>query len=340
MRYAGAISAAITIGGGAILARHPVVGDSASLGVAFAACGPLIVIAGWLGRRVDGALLRLVEVFGIRVLTPAVIGFLAVVLYETDAAQTALSLLDVRPDRDSDQLTLEIFNATISTIYAIIVAFLVFKSMQDHDNINYVLRDEAMHLDSISQFLPWLSAVEDAKGRACVHAIQSKLLEYTRNVTSSEFKRRSQMAANQDIIDAVVVELSSLRLASSPRDALTLDHVMGRIDSLASVRARRIAYMLARPSPFMIIMMLVLSVFVVGPFFLTEGQMTADAAGSAALTPVILWFLTFSMTFLFLMMVDMASHFDGYWEVKRDAFADVGARIAARMRTDAAAEGA
>ncbi len=334
MRFAGVFSALTCAGAGVILSSGDASVFPAWLGPTLIVVAATVLVLSLLARALSETFLRrlkLFEVLSIRVLTPIVFGILTVVLYEFVERNSLLDAIGFQPESNADSLIVEIFSGTISTIYALIVAFLVFKSMQDHDNINFVLRDEAMHLDSISQFLPYFNGEASAQNAPVIRDIQKELAQYARNIASPIFKRLLQMNENQKIIDNIVEDVGRIETKDA-HDESTLNHIMARIDSLASVRARRIAYMMSKPSPFMIIMLFVLSVFIVAPFFVTGIQVdTGQTSGSVPMTQLILWFLGFSLTFLFLMMVDMASHFDGYWEVKRDVFVDVAERIDKRL---------
>lgn len=261
----------------------------------------------------------------VRVLTPAVVAVLMILLYDLlgqtelhEHLQTAFSAPDTQLD-----LFVEIFSGTVSGLYALIIAFMVFKSLQDHDNINFTLRDEAMLLDSMSQILPYLHDDVRRSNIPVVTAAHAGLRSYAENILSEGFKTGAQQAENQRIIDEFFERIRNIAIEDE-NDKITVDLLMSRIDKLATVRTRRIAYMMERPSPFMILMLIVLSVLTVGPFYL-------PVIGGVALSKAIIAVLGFCIAFLFVMMLDMSSHFEGYWSADRGPFETTRERITKRL---------
>lgn len=270
----------------------------------------------------------------VRLLTPAVVAVLMIIIYDL-LGQTALyeHLRDAfyAPETQLD-LFVEIFSGTVSGLYALIVAFMVFKSLQDHDNINFTLRDEAMLLDSMSQILPYLHDEVRRSNIPVVIATHDGLKLYAENILSEGFKTGSQQAENQRIIDDMFERVRNIAIEDE-NDKITVDLLMSRIDKLATVRTRRIAYMMERPSPFMILMLIVLSILTVGPFYL-------PVIGGVALSKAIIAVLGFCIAFLFVMMLDMSSHFEGYWSADRSPFETSRQRIKNRLENLRSAAGA
>lgn len=263
--------------------------------------------------------------FAIRLATPGVIGILMVQLYDLLLPTPAMNDLRAAFAQDGTQLELfvEIFSGTVSGLYALIIAFMVFKSLQDHDNINFTLRDEAMLLDSMSQILPYLHDADREKNLPVVFRAHQALKLYAENILSDGFKTGAQQAENQRIIDDMFDSIRDISIEDE-NDKITVDLLMSRNDSLATVRTRRIAYMMERPSPFMVLMLLVLSVLTVSPFYL-------PIVGGEAMSAAIIGLLGFCISFLFVMMLDMSSHFEGYWRADRSPFTNAQQRIAARI---------
>ncbi len=271
-----------------------------------------------------------IKTFAIRLAAPAVVGVLMIELYDILLPSHLMTSLRNSFASEDTQLDLfvEIFSGTISGLYALIVAFMVFKSLQDHDNINFTLRDEAMLLDSMSQILPYLHDAERTTNLTVVRRVHEALRLYAENILSESFKTGTQQKENQRIIDDMFDSIRDITIEDE-NDKITVDLLMSRNDSLATVRTRRIAYMLERPSPFMILMLLVLSVLTVAPFYL-------PVIGGEALSAAIIGLLGFCIAFLFVMMLDMSSHFEGYWRADRSPFENSLQRISARIdRLDA-----
>lgn len=266
-----------------------------------------------------------IKTFAIRLATPAVIGTLMVQIYDLLLPTPIMNDLRNAFAQDGTQLELfvEIFSGTVSGLYALIIAFMVFKSLQDHDNINFTLRDEAMLLDSMSQILPYLHDAKRTTNLPVVFRVHQSLRLYAENILSDGFKTGAQQAENQRIIDDMFNSIRDITIEDE-NDKITVDLLMSRNDSLATVRTRRIAYMMERPSPFMVLMLLVLSVLTVAPFYL-------PIVGGEAMSVAIIGLLGFCISFLFVMMLDMSSHFEGYWRADRSPFTNAQQRIGARL---------
>lgn len=285
----------------------------------------------WLGYALCAAAVgfliapQRLRTFAVRLLTPAIVAILMVEIYDALAGSAAMGPLRDSFLADGSQLDLfvEIFSGTVSGLYALIIAFMVFKSLQDHDNINFTLRDEAMMLDSMSQILPYLHDDTRKSNLPVVRETHMTLRLYCENILSDAFITGAQQAENQRIIDEVFLAIGNIQIEDE-NDRITVDLLMSRNDKLATVRTRRIAYMLEKPSPFMVLMLLVLSVLTVAPFYL-------PIVGGAALSSTIIGLLGFCIAFLFVMMIDMSSHFEGYWRADRSPFENSRKRIADRI---------
>ena len=266
-----------------------------------------------------------VRTFAIRLATPAVIAVLMIQAYDLLSPTPIMLNLKGAFSQDGTQLELfvEVFSGTVAGLYALIVAFMVFKSLQDHDNINFTLRDEAMLLDSMSQILPYLHDAKRTTNVPVVTKAHQSLKLYAENILSDGFKTGSQQAENQRIIDEMFDNIRDISIEDE-NDKITVDLLMSRNDSLATVRTRRIAYMMERPSPFMVLMLLVLSVLTIAPFYL-------PIVGGEFLSAAIIGLLGFCIAFLFVMMLDMSSHFEGYWQADRSPFNGAAQRIGNRI---------
>ncbi len=288
-------------------------------------------LPGWVGiLLIAVALLFLfapsgVKTFALRLATPAVIAVLMVEIYDLLLPTQLFGVVRDAFSQDGTQLELfvEIFSGTVSGLYALIVAFMVFKSLQDHDNINFTLRDEAMLLDSMSQILPYLHDDGRTTNVAVVLRAHKALRLYAENILSDGFKTGTQQAENQRIIDETFDSIREIKIEDE-NDKITVDLLMSRNDSLATVRTRRIAYMMERPSPFMVLMLLVLSLLTVAPFYL-------PIIGGGVMSAAIIGLLGFCIAFLFVMMLDMSSHFEGYWRADRSPFMNAQTRIHDRI---------
>lgn len=257
-----------------------------------------------------------------QVVVPLIVAASAIFLYNWAAPLLAPFRSAVIEDEALIAAQLSTFTLTASTIYALLVAFLVFSTMQDRNTIEDALQEEALHLDSMSELLPHLhdQSGPNAAAEARMHAL---LIRYADNVMSKSFAHEAHMAENQTLIDGVIDEIYRLR-PRDESDRISLAALVKRVDQLASLRVRRISHMESKPAPLMLMMLVVLSVLVISPFYLFAGP-------GALISQAIIGALAFTTTYLFSMLLDMAGHFHGYWAVDRGAFADSKTRIAARL---------
>lgn len=262
----------------------------------------------------------------IRLIVASFIGALSFLTYEH--IQNLIITAEVRhvfveaPDLLGHMI--EMFGVAISTIYALLFAFMVLKSMQDFDSINFSLRDEAANLEAISTTLTYLHHEWRRTNVELLVHVHSLLIQYTDGILSDEFRRKGFARDNQGFIDSLSDQIGRLRIENE-NDRVVMDRVVSRIETLAQLRSRRIGYILTKPSPYMMLMLVVLSVFVVTPYYLPISNSEFILRCFAAT-------LAFVLSFLFLMMIDMTSHFEGYWTVDRSPFMESRERIEAHLR--------
>lgn len=312
---------AAAIGAGLVLYLHLPVGG----------LPPPFAFQEWTGwALIASALLMIMWRIGFGLLfgtvaMPIVVAVLAVLLYDGFQASGVFASLRAAMAGAGLEIGVQVqmFAGTTSTIYALLVAFLVFTAMQDHNNINAALQDEAMHLDSMSQILPHLHD-QSGPNAAAERRMHELLIRYSENIFSKQFAHEGHMAENQRIIDSVIDEIYRLEVRDDS-DRVSLGALVKRVDQLASLRARRITYMESRPAPLMLVLLVVLSVMVVAPYFLFEGA-------GAVTAQLFIAAIGFATTYLFAMLIDMFSHFHGYWAVDRSAFSESRDRIADRLR--------
>lgn len=303
---------------GAALIALPSVGLRTPEGVNVVYVGATLLVFGTvlLSLRIGWSVL-----FG-QVVVPLLVGALAVLLYHWAAPVLAPMRAALAESGELIDLQLQTFTTTTSTIYALLVAFLVFSAMQERNSIETALQEEALHLDSMSEILPHLhdQSGPNAAAEARMHAL---LIRYADNVLSKRFAHEKHMADNQVIIDGVIDEIYRLR-PRDDSDRISLAALVKRVDQLASLRVQRISHMASRPAPLMLVMLIVLSVLVIAPFYLSTGP-------GALISQALIGSLAFTMAYLFSMLLDMLGHFDGYWAVDRSPFADSRTRIATRL---------
>ncbi len=267
----------------------------------------------------------IVRTIALRFVVPTAVGLIFFFAYDSIHKLPEMEVVRSAFAAEGSQLDLmvEIFSGMVSNIYALLVAFLVFKSMQDHDSINITLRDEALRLESMSQILPYLHDDGGQTNSQRVLYIHGLLMRYADNVLSERFRVSGHMLENMNIVNELSERLGQLKILDE-NDRVAFDQLISRMDDLMALRSHRISYMMSKPSPFMVLMLVVLSLFVIGPLYL-------PVVNGEVVSPFFVACMGFALSFLFLMMVDMSSHFSGYWQVDRKPFRESRNQILARI---------
>lgn len=268
-----------------------------------------------------------VRAIAVRLVLAALIGLLLFWTYDyvqgkliTKEIQTAF----VEP-HDLFGTLIEVFGVFIATVYALLFAFMVLKSMQDFDSINFSLREEADNLEAISTSAIYLRPEWRGTNFNLIVQIHKLLIDYAAGVLSDEFHKRGFVRGNLEFIDSLADKIGQFKIENE-NDRLVVDKLISRLESLALLRSKRIAFIQTKPSPYMILMLFVLSVIVIMPFYIPVGN-------AVIMLRFFVGGLAFVLSFLFLMMLDMTSHFEGYWTVDREPFSHAKKTMDNRLRT-------
>lgn len=247
--------------------------------------------------------------------------------------------------------TPEIFNGTVSTVYALVVAFIIFKGMQDFDQANFALRDEAMRIWSISRNLAFFAESDRARNPTAhdrnlviSEAIREQMLAYLTDLRDALDSQQEGVAENEERIVQAERHVAQLEPIDD-NDRVALQSMMSTLSDLSGIRARRMALMAARPSVFMVVMLILLSVLIITPFFALgvsglylDGDTVMGEPQATVFQSLEFWAvgaLAFTLSFLFVMLMDMSSPFDGHWTVKREGLNTAIKRISWRIEENA-----
>ncbi len=259
-----------------------------------------------------------------------------------------------------EPVTTEIFNATISTLYALIVAFVIFKGMQDYEHANHALQDEAMQIRTLSNSLKYFESNEAAdapptslitdpadrlrwleRNRTSVESIRSELIFYVQALSEAIRGRKAEVPENMERLDACAAHVGDL-VPMDENDKLALGAMMRTLCDVSSIRARRIALMKTKLSPYLMIILVVLTLLIIAPFFVAAGPFDdlraqglsfLEMVQALASRPefVAIGGLGFSLTYLFFLMLDMNSPFNGHWRVKTTPLTEIEQELSAHL---------
>jgi len=245
-------------------------------------------------------------VFTGRVVLPVTIALLAVYFWVTLHGATEYNYLIRGALRDISSI--QNFFEILSTLYAICIAFLLWKGLSDHDNLRNILREEAGIIQSINEFFHYMDD-ENENGRT-IDEIRDVFIRYINNIMHGQKIVVSQ--ENNRFLKQIIAKVAILKI-NDENDEIALTEIMKQLSVLSIVRARRISYMSSKMSPYLLALLTLISVCLLIPFFIREPS-------SSYVLHVLIFSLTSFFSFLYVTLVDINNPFDGYWQITTDTF--------------------
>ena len=219
-----------------------------------------------------------------------------------------------------DNLQITNFFQIMSTLYAICIAFTLWKAMNDHDDLKSTLREEASKMKAVLAFLQYFQNVSDRSTLESINAIRNQLLEYVKLVLMRKKKYEPEaITASADRLRECVGLVEQLRTPLQ-NDKVALDGVIKGLADLMMIRSRRISLTENRISPYLILILSCISLVSISFFFIFDAQVFNAAH---FIIPV----LSFLYVFLLVLLIDLDQPFEGFWNVKAQVFEEVAAII-------------
>ncbi len=247
------------------------------------------------------------SIFIYRILTPISIGIFFTLLYTYAYSIDALSMILKASFRLN--FMLEKFFTVISTLYAICIAFLLWKGLTDHDNLKSELNREASIVRNILSYTYYYNTKENIE---CANKIKRLLSVYMTNIID----KNANESENDKILKECIEETSRIDPADV-NDEIALSEIMKNLTELGEARARRKALMETKMSPYMLLAILLMSISIMFPFY-TKTPMESGVAGY-----VMIFTMSSLLAFMFITMLDLRDPFMGFWKIKMDAFQGV-----------------
>ncbi len=204
------------------------------------------------------------------------------------------------------------FFTILSTLYAICIAFLLWKGLTDYDNLRTTLKDEASTIQSINEFFHYLD--RDGGNGVIIDRIRDIFLKYITNIVQGRKIKTSQ--ENERFLKTSIRLIAELETGNDENDKIALAEIIKEVSSLSHTRSLRASYMENGMSPYLLALLASLSICLLIPFLIKEPDQTY-------VIHILLFFLTSFFSFLFLTLLDINDPFDGYWSIKVDAFSEV-----------------
>lgn len=244
-----------------------------------------------------------------RALLPITFGFLA--LWGWESFHNATQYEYLARNALQNYAAIQDFFTILSVLYAICIAFLLWKGLTDYDNLRIVLRDEASTIQSINEFSHYLD--EEGENGHIVDEIRDLFIRYIANLKSG---RKIIISRENERFLKIIVGLIAKLQTKDENDKIALSEIMKEVSALSHIRASRASYMETRMSSYLLSVLVLISVFLLLPFLIKE-----PSAGY--ILHILIFSLASFFSFLFITLLDINDPFDGYWQIKVDAFADV-----------------
>ncbi|WP_101067338.1 bestrophin-like domain [Roseovarius salinarum] len=272
----------------------------------------------------------------VRILFPISVGLFCVALFhyfphllETSNASGLASYLDKQgiesfgaAGESIDQALFQvnpIFKDSVTVLYAVCAAFLLWKGLSDFDELKHILYEEAGTIRSIADFTEYfMSGGAPEANYLAVHRLRSLLLEYVENILKDG--RVVTAARNEEILEEGIAVVSDLKIGDK-NDEFALEEVMKALTRVATLRSKRAVCIEKRMSPFILVIMFLMSTTMVLSFF-------GNATGELSIDYVYVFLLPTFYTSIFMTLLDLSSPFDGYWAIKLEAVDSVRKKLA------------
>jgi len=214
-----------------------------------------------------------------------------------------------------------IFKDSVTVLYAICAAFLLWKGLSDFDELKHILYEEAGVIRSIADFAEYfMSGGAPEANDAPIHKLRSLLSEYVENILKDG--RVVTAARNEVILEEGISVVSKLEIGDK-NDEIALEEIMRALTRVSTLRSKRAVCIEKRMSPFILVIMFLMSTTMVLSFF-------GKATGRINIDYVYVFLLPTFYTSIFMTLLDLSSPFDGYWAIKLEAIDGVRKKLDTR----------
>ena len=206
-----------------------------------------------------------------------------------------------------------IFQDGVSVLYAICVAFLLWKGLSDFDDLKTILYEEAAEVRAISDYLDYFLDDSSTTSVGHVRSMRCLLRSYLENMRDGA--KVQVNAANDVVLRKLMIATRDLK-APDDNDKIALEEVMKGVTHLNQLRSRRMVAIEKEMSPFILGLMLLMSMTMCAGFL-------AKATGTVGVDYLYVFLLPAFYTAIFMTLLDLSSPFDGYWSIKTGALEGV-----------------
>jgi len=131
---------------------------------------------------------------------------------------------------------------------------------------------------------------------------------------------------NEGVIEDCLMAIGKLD-AVDLNDEIALEEILKSCNRISVLRSKRTVCIEKRMSPFILGLMLLMSMTMVSSFF-------GKATGQFNIDYVYVFMLPVFYASIFMTLLDLSSPFDGYWKIKLEAIDGVREKLERQLRAD------
>ena len=257
-------------------------------------------------------------IFIIRVVTPITIGIFFTLLYNYSYGLEGVK--NFLAASYKIEFMVEKFFKVVSTLYAITMAFLLWKGLTDHDNLKQAINEEAATIRNIINYTYYFHTENNIRA---AENIIDYLVNYAKNIISQG--RIISRSTNDEILFRITKETEKIE-PEDKNDEIALKEIMRGITHLSRIRSLRQSLLETKMSPYLLLALGVMSLAIIYPLF-TRPPAEAGSAGY-----ITIFTMSTLLSFMFITMLDIRDPFAGFWKIKIDALHDIVEKDWKKMR--------
>lgn len=215
-----------------------------------------------------------------------------------------------------------IFKDAVSVLYALCAAFLLWKGLNDFDELKRVIHEEANQIRLVSDFAGYFEDdISRTKNQEAVFLLRKKLLSYLDNIIAGSKIVTSD--ENEEVLEHCLGIVSDLEDVDT-NDQIALGEIMKGLAHVTVLRAHRTVCIEKRMSPYLLFLIVMMSITMVASFF-------GKATGELSMDYIYVGLLPAFYASIFMTLLDLSSPFDGYWSIKVKAVESAREKLIAQI---------
>lgn len=216
-----------------------------------------------------------------------------------------------------------LFKDAVTVLYAICVAFLLLKGLSDYDELKQVLYSEANEVRTISDFATYfMTSGEPVKNHPVVLELRQNLCAYLTNMLKGHKVITAE--ENEQVLEDCIVTVGNLT-TKDKNDEVALAEIMHSVSKISSLRAQRTVCIQKRMSPFILVLVFLMSLTIVLSFF-------GSASQTFSIDYIYIFLLPTFYSSIFMTLIDLSTPFDGYWRIKLCAIEGVQQKLRRQIK--------